>query len=63
MGACFTEAEVRATIKVLPPDKSPGSDGYTARFFASIVGADQVRHHGGVGRLLVPGHARSSCHQ
>jgi hypothetical protein len=32
MGACFTEAEVRATIKVPSPDKSPGSDGYTARF-------------------------------
>jgi hypothetical protein len=32
MGARFTEAEVWATIKGLPPDKSPGSDGFTTRF-------------------------------
>jgi hypothetical protein len=32
MGACFTEVEVWATIKGLPPDKSPRSDGFTTRF-------------------------------
>jgi hypothetical protein len=32
MGARFTEAEVWATIKGLPPDKSPGPNGFTTRF-------------------------------
>ena len=29
----FTEEEVWVTIKHLPPDKAPGPDGYTGRFY------------------------------
>jgi hypothetical protein len=31
----FTEEEVWATIKGLPTDKAPGSDGLTGRFYKS----------------------------
>ena len=31
----FTEEEVWYTIKNLPPDKAPGPDGFTGRFYKS----------------------------
>jgi hypothetical protein len=31
--ACFTEEEIWATVKELPPDRAPGLDGFTGRFY------------------------------
>jgi hypothetical protein len=31
--ACFTEEEIWATVKELPPDRAPGPDGFTSRFY------------------------------
>jgi hypothetical protein len=56
MGACFTEVEVWATIKGLPPDKFAWVGRVHDQIFAIVMGADQVGHHGGVGCLLAPGH-------
>lgn len=30
----FTEEEVERVVKAMPPDKAPGPDGFTGRFFA-----------------------------
>jgi len=29
---CFTEEEIWATVKELPPDRPPGPDGFSGRF-------------------------------
>lgn len=31
----FTEAEIEKVIKSMPPDKAPGPDGFTGRFYAT----------------------------
>jgi hypothetical protein len=39
---CFMEVDVLYVIKSLPPDKAPGSDGFTARFLRSTWSIIQV---------------------
>ena len=36
--ACFSEEEIWATVKELPPDRAPGPDGFTGSFYKATWG-------------------------
>lgn len=36
--ACFSEEEIWATVRELPPDRAPGPDGFSGRFYKAAWG-------------------------